>query len=346
MLCRIGHVERQRPHAPAGALRELARRSRRLRAVARAQQHLVAALGELARHLAPDPAVGARHQRHAPAPAAAAVTLIAHVPRTCLASPRVRVAVVDIGTNSTRLLIADVDPRTEAVEQLVRRSQVTRLGERRRRGRLALAGGDRARVRDARRSTARRSTQHGCEANLAVLTSAVRDAVQRRGLRRAGARASYGARRARAERRRRGPAHVPRRDVGAPRRGASADGEPTVVIDIGGGSTEFIVGRGHSAGFHVSLHAGVVRMSERHIHTDPPAPAELQALARRRARRLPRGPARPRARARQRGDRGRRHRHLRRGDRPGARPLRPRPRARLRAAARQPSNCCSRASPR
>jgi exopolyphosphatase/guanosine-5'-triphosphate,3'-diphosphate pyrophosphatase len=56
--------------------------------------------------------------------------------------------------------------------------------------------------------------------------------------------------------------------------------EPTVVIDIGGGSTEFIVGHDHTAGFHVSLQAGVVRMSERHIHSDPPAPEELQQLAR------------------------------------------------------------------
>jgi exopolyphosphatase/guanosine-5'-triphosphate,3'-diphosphate pyrophosphatase len=51
------------------------------------------------------------------------------------------------------------------------------------------------------------------------------------------------------------------------------------VIDIGGGSTEFVVGSGRTAGFHVSLHVGVVRMSERHIHTDPPAPGELQQLA-------------------------------------------------------------------
>jgi exopolyphosphatase/guanosine-5'-triphosphate,3'-diphosphate pyrophosphatase len=55
--------------------------------------------------------------------------------------------------------------------------------------------------------------------------------------------------------------------------------EPTVVIDIGGGSTEFIIGRDRTAGFHVSLPAGVVRMSERHIHSDPPAPEELQNLA-------------------------------------------------------------------
>ena len=43
--------------------------------------------------------------------------------------PTVRVAVVDIGTNSTRLLIADVDPSSGAVEELLRRSQVTRLGD-------------------------------------------------------------------------------------------------------------------------------------------------------------------------------------------------------------------------
>ena len=55
--------------------------------------------------------------------------------------------------------------------------------------------------------------------------------------------------------------------------------EPTVVVDIGGGSTEFVVGVGKTAGFHVSLPAGVVRMSERHIHGDPPAPAELQEIA-------------------------------------------------------------------
>jgi exopolyphosphatase/guanosine-5'-triphosphate,3'-diphosphate pyrophosphatase len=60
---------------------------------------------------------------------------------------------------------------------------------------------------------------------------------------------------------------------------AGAGGESTVVIDVGGGSTEFVVGTGRTAGFHVSLQAGVVRMSERHIHSDPPAPEELQALA-------------------------------------------------------------------
>ena len=50
------------------------------------------------------------------------------------------------------------------------------------------------------------------------------------------------------------------------------------MIDIGGGSTEFVIGSGRTAGFHVSLPAGVVRMSERHIHSDPPDPAELQEI--------------------------------------------------------------------
>ena len=60
--------------------------------------------------------------------------------------------------------------------------------------------------------------------------------------------------------------------------GRPAPTDPTVVIDIGGGSTEYVVGVGRTAGFHTSLPAGVVRMSERHIHTDPPRPSELQAV--------------------------------------------------------------------
>ena len=55
--------------------------------------------------------------------------------------------------------------------------------------------------------------------------------------------------------------------------------ESTVVIDIGGGSTEFIVGSRKRASFHTSLQAGVVRMGERHIRSDPPAEAELESLA-------------------------------------------------------------------
>ncbi len=59
----------------------------------------------------------------------------------------------------------------------------------------------------------------------------------------------------------------------------SPDDRSTVVIDIGGGSTELVVGSGQDVQFHTSTQAGVVRQSERHIRHDPPEPSELQALA-------------------------------------------------------------------
>ena len=52
-----------------------------------------------------------------------------------------------------------------------------------------------------------------------------------------------------------------------------------LVVDIGGGSTEFVVGRDGEVEFHVSTQAGVVRQTERHIHDDPPPPAGIAALA-------------------------------------------------------------------
>jgi exopolyphosphatase/guanosine-5'-triphosphate,3'-diphosphate pyrophosphatase len=183
----------------------------------------------------------------------------------------VRVAVVDIGTNSTRLLIAEVEPGQSGVEALVRRSQVTRLGH----GVDANGSLDAESVeRTWRVLTGYRSEidAHECEANLAVLTSAVRDA-------------SNGT--AFADRVRNelgfdakvlsGDEEAQLTFLGA-MSGRPAAVEPTVVIDIGGGSTEFVVGTGRTAGFHVSTPAGVVRMSERHIHSDPPRSEELRAL--------------------------------------------------------------------
>ena len=52
-----------------------------------------------------------------------------------------------------------------------------------------------------------------------------------------------------------------------------------MVIDVGGGSTELVVGSGDQVSFHVSTQAGVVRHTERHLATDPPTAAELDALA-------------------------------------------------------------------
>jgi exopolyphosphatase/guanosine-5'-triphosphate,3'-diphosphate pyrophosphatase len=53
---------------------------------------------------------------------------------------------------------------------------------------------------------------------------------------------------------------------------------PVVVIDIGGGSTEYVVGDHAEVIFHISTQSGAVRQTERHLRSDPPAPEELAAL--------------------------------------------------------------------
>jgi exopolyphosphatase / guanosine-5'-triphosphate,3'-diphosphate pyrophosphatase len=188
-----------------------------------------------------------------------------------------RAAVVDIGTNSTRLLIADVMPDGSEVVEIVRRSVVTRLGagvdtE----GSLSEEGRERVLtvLGEFRKDIdAHQSQDDGPYPNLAVMTSAVRDARNGREF----------AERVRSEcglhaRILTGEEEARMTFLGA-MSGRPSAVEPTVVVDIGGGSTEFVVGVGRTAGFHVSLPAGVVRMSERHIHSDPPAPAELQEIA-------------------------------------------------------------------
>jgi exopolyphosphatase/guanosine-5'-triphosphate,3'-diphosphate pyrophosphatase len=61
--------------------------------------------------------------------------------------------------------------------------------------------------------------------------------------------------------------------------GLEPDGRRTLVLDIGGGSTEVVVGRDGVVEGHASLQLGVVRHSERHLHSDPPTHRELEALA-------------------------------------------------------------------
>src|SRR5579875_339307 len=57
------------------------------------------------------------------------------------------------------------------------------------------------------------------------------------------------------------------------------DTEPTLVFDIGGGSTELVIGHDDRVDFHVSTQAGVVRQADRHIQSDPPTQEELEAVA-------------------------------------------------------------------
>jgi exopolyphosphatase/guanosine-5'-triphosphate,3'-diphosphate pyrophosphatase len=180
-----------------------------------------------------------------------------------------RVAVVDIGTNSTRLLIAEVrDGRVDALDQ---RSIVTRLGE----GVDAagrLGSEPQERVFAVLEEYARVISEHGCDVTRAVMTSAVRDAANGAEFA-ATVRERYGHESSTLS----GDEEARLAFLGAATGGDAA--QPLLVIDVGGGSTELVVGRDGAVEFHTSTQVGVVRHSERHLHTDPPDPAELEALA-------------------------------------------------------------------
>jgi exopolyphosphatase/guanosine-5'-triphosphate,3'-diphosphate pyrophosphatase len=180
-----------------------------------------------------------------------------------------RVAVIDIGTNSTRLLVADVEGGR--VAPLERRSTVTRLG----RG-VDLSGHLASEaiedVCGAVGNYVGILEEFGAETVEVIATSAVRDAdngsafvAELRERFALSARVLDGEEEARLT------------YLGATSEAPPA--EPTLVVDIGGGSTELIVGQGPGISFHVSLQAGVIRHTERHVASDPPTPGELEALA-------------------------------------------------------------------
>jgi exopolyphosphatase/guanosine-5'-triphosphate,3'-diphosphate pyrophosphatase len=182
-----------------------------------------------------------------------------------------RVAVVDIGTNSTRLLVADIEDGRVTAE-LERRSNVTRLGAGvDSDGRLNAEAIKRvfATLDEFREAIDDEQPQRA----VAVLTSAVRDAAN-------GEEFAAAVR----DRYRLDP-HVLSGDqeaqftfLGATSERDPDDRTPTLVIDIGGGSTELVVGAGREATFHVSTQAGVVRQTERHLHGDPPTREERARL--------------------------------------------------------------------
>jgi exopolyphosphatase/guanosine-5'-triphosphate,3'-diphosphate pyrophosphatase len=184
----------------------------------------------------------------------------------------VRVAVVDIGTNSTRLLVADVDD-AGGLTEVERRTQVTRLGDGVDRSGV-LADDAMQRVLATVGDYRRRIDAHGAACAVAVMTSAVRDAANGAQFA-ARLRTDHGL----AARTIGGDEEARLTFLGATTGRPPDDVTPTMVVDIGGGSTELVVGSGRDVSFHVSTQAGVVRHSERHIHTDPPRRAELDALA-------------------------------------------------------------------
>ena len=180
-----------------------------------------------------------------------------------------RVAALDLGTNTTRLLVADVeDGRVDEVERLVR---ITRLGEgiyeRRRLLPLPIA-----RVRNCLTEYRRVLEAHGAERTLAVGTSAVRDAENGDAFL-GEIEWSYGFTTQLAS----GDDEARLAFRGATLGRALA--EPTLVVDIGGGSTELVVGDASGLRFATSIDVGSVRMTERFIHSDPPSPHDLAACA-------------------------------------------------------------------
>lgn len=184
----------------------------------------------------------------------------------------VRVAAFDCGTNSLRLLIADLDPSTgEAVEH-VREMRIVRLGQGvDRTGRISAESMERAFV--ALDEFAVLVEQHAPEVIRFCATSAARDAENAAEFTEAvrtrigvdveiiagdvEARASYD---------------------GATR--ALTDGEPPfLVLDIGGGSTELVLGTADGAVSTAhSLDIGSVRLTERHLRDDPPTAEQVAAV--------------------------------------------------------------------
>jgi exopolyphosphatase / guanosine-5'-triphosphate,3'-diphosphate pyrophosphatase len=180
-----------------------------------------------------------------------------------------RVGVIDVGSNSSRLLVADVAGRR--VSQVERRSKVTRLG----RG-VDLSGRLAAEaiedVCEVIGEYVEALRVLGAERIEAIATSAVRDAE------------NGGAFIAELRERFALSARVLDGEEEARLTYLGATSEqlpsvPTLIVDIGGGSTELIVGREEEIAFHTSLQAGVVRHTERHLASDPPTPVELESLA-------------------------------------------------------------------
>jgi exopolyphosphatase / guanosine-5'-triphosphate,3'-diphosphate pyrophosphatase len=168
-----------------------------------------------------------------------------------------RVAAVDLGTNTVRLLVADVE--NGQLEDLHREARIVRLGEGVDRGRRLLPAPI-ARTRGVLDDFKRRAEELGAEHVLLVATSAVRDAANGEAFL-AELASSYGF----ATRLLSGED-----EAGLAYRGVGRPG--ALVVDVGGGSTELI-----GPGIQISLDVGAVRLTERYLNSDPPSREELEA---------------------------------------------------------------------
>ncbi|MER7181215.1 Ppx/GppA phosphatase family protein [Streptomyces hyaluromycini] len=189
-----------------------------------------------------------------------------------------RVAAIDCGTNSIRLLVADADPETGELVDLDRRMVIVRLGQGvDRTGRLAPEALERTFA--ACREYAAVIKEYGAERLRFVATSASRDAENRDEFVR-GVLDILGVEPEVIS----GDQEAEFSFTGATRELSGRDdlAKPFLVVDIGGGSTEFVVGDAHVRAAR-SVDVGCVRMTERHlVHeghvSDPPTEAETASM--------------------------------------------------------------------
>jgi exopolyphosphatase / guanosine-5'-triphosphate,3'-diphosphate pyrophosphatase len=180
-----------------------------------------------------------------------------------------RVAAVDLGTNSTRLLVADVEGKR--LDEVVRRLTITRLGEGvDERGRLLPV--PIARVRNCLADYRRELEEAGATRTLAIATSAVRDADNGEAFL-GEIEWSYGF----TTRLLSGTEEAALTYRGVTTGRATTDG--TLIVDIGGGSTELVLGSNGRLAQSASIDVGCVRLTERFLASDPPTAPELAAAA-------------------------------------------------------------------
>src|SRR5512132_3176357 len=185
-----------------------------------------------------------------------------------------RLAAVDIGTNSVLLLVAErgADGKLRAVAD---EAEITRLGRGVDRTGLLSPEGMSATLAVLERYV-RQARAAAAQDIVVTATSAARDARN-------------GAEFLQAARTRTGVevrVISGEEEAGLSYRAATDDfaseagGRPLLVIDVGGGSTEFVLGKGRAVSFARSLDIGSVRLTERCIHSDPPLPVEQAAVRR------------------------------------------------------------------
>ena len=188
-----------------------------------------------------------------------------------------RVAAIDCGTNSIRLLVADV-PAEGAHTDLLRRMEVVRLGQGvDATGRLAPEAIER--TRRVLVEYAAQARDLGATAVRMVATSATRDAANRADFEAMvldvlGQRPDVVAGTEEAELSFIGA--TASLDAAATAHGAAPPRPPFLVVDIGGGSTEFVLGDSDGVRAARSVDIGCVRLTERHLHDDPPTVDQIR----------------------------------------------------------------------